>query len=419
MATRSIRQARIHITRLAALSVVCAIVAGGWASGFPAFEPVEAEASLFDNGSYRHVNSKVDVTGSSIDLRSTVSKWGRGLAEAASDGVEVLGSLASFTSTAYAQQEPTSVLNEEGGTDACSTAETACSADSGTDGPVGCSTGDSETTQACSTADPGQEGGYESGCSTSAGGDGTGTETCSAYVDAGDDPTGDDNTTCSAVGDLGSGTVAECSAGGDTGAVGCSTAGGQSPGDSADGTVACSADGYLGGDDISCSATGGDETVTCSTSTGQHQACSAGRADEAGDTVSCSATGDSAEGESATCSVSEAPPEGGYDNKCSAVAYPAPTDGESRCSTDQASGGDGQCSVFGDAGGEDSNAACSAMPAEDGNPAPSNYYCSANVGESGNSVENNSCSVFDENGDFVEGPTNGICGDDELEGHGD
>ncbi len=419
MATRSIRQARIDITRLAALSVVFAVVAGGGASGFPAFEPLEAEAALFDNGSYRHVNSKVDVTGTSVDVRRTISKWASGLAEAASDGVEVLGSLASFTSTAYALAGPTSVRDEQGGTVACSTGEgdIACSAGSGTDGPVGCSTGTEETTQVCSTADPEQQGGYASGCSTSAGGGANeGTATCSAYVDSADDVEGADNTTCSAWGDEGTiAGVTRCSAGGTTGAVGCSTAGGQSGAfpSGADGTVACSADGRGGEDGVSCSAAAGEQTVTCSTFTGERQVCSAGRAGT-GRNASCSATGTDTPDSTTTCSVTDAPPQGAHPNMCSASAFPVATPGNSRCSSDQASGGNGQCSVFGSAAGENTNAQCSALPTATG-PAPAQYYCSADLSNAGGAVTNETCSVFDENGEFVEGPTNGICGDDELE----
>ncbi len=378
---------RMFILRVTAIGLVALSLIQFLDSESRTTETSELEASLFDNGSLRHANAAIHMNASSLDVKPAVDRWTRG--DQVLDGIGSLVSLVSFNSVAYAQAQPPT------------------SAASGTGGPVGCSASGASTAQtlSCSTnQDSGAVDGYGSWCSTAAAGPaGTGTAVCSAY----EPPTppvgvGSDNTPCSAAGNGSSipGAVNYCSAGGTTGAVGCSTAGGQNNGTNSDGAVVCSATGAVVSGN-SCSATAGGASITCSTNAGQHQACSAGQTSGT-NSASCSATGTSTGGATAMCSVSASATSGGHNNKCSAVAYnpplpPGGTDSSSaNCSTSGTT--NATCSVAaGNTGGEN-NTACTVIPFGSNTP-PAGYACSATAGAAANS-----CSVIQADGTAT-GPT--------------
>ena len=372
---------RFNIIRLAALSAGCVVLAGVWGSEVPAFEPAETAASLFNNETFRHVNSKVDVTGSSLDVQATVHKWAHAGGEAALGVMENLAGLISFTSTAYAADPPTSAnAGAEGGPNGCSTS-----------GATGA------TMLACSTNNNAAGTDGFNGCSTSAGGSGGNTATCSAFVPL-TPPNTTNNVTCSARGN-GTPAIKSCSAGGTgaaaTGAVGCSTAGGQTQPPTSNGATGCSASGSMSNGN-SCSAAGGSATVTCSTYAGQHETCSAGNA-AANNTATCSATGTATSSTTNTCSVNMAgsTANGAYGSECTAIGFGSSnTAGTATCST-QGAGTTGVCSVAAGNTGGTNNTRCTAistsnLPGQGGVPA--GFTCSASGGATGG------CSVINSDG---------------------
>lgn len=389
---------RVNVIRLVAVIAGCALLIWSWKADLQTAKRGEEQASLFDNKASGYVHSKVDANSSSVDVRATVNRWAHqsaGGQAGASDAGKSVVDLITFTSTAYADNVPTSV----GGVD---TNQAACS--------VGSTTRATVTACSINTNSTGAGGagvGYGSACSTATGGTGTGTPGCSAYVPAGGNP--NNNTLCSARG-VGSypGAVASCSSGGTTGAVACSTSGGQTQNGSANGNVSCSASGNANGN--SCSTTGGGTTVNCSTFAGQHLACSTGQT-KTGNSGTCSASGTPTGTNTATCSIIGTTAPGGtnYDNKCTAIAYDNDAGTTATCSTSAGAAG-ARCSVMAPGGTVPANTGCTVI-ARGGATAPAQYSCSVGTGGPANS-----CSIINTTTGAVTAPTNGRCGGD-LTGH--
>lgn len=370
---------RFCVMRVAPAVFVVAILSWSWRSDFQASEAAEQKALLFDHTASAFEQSKVDASVSSIDTRTTVSRWARRDAGQVRVPVEARTSLIdlfTFTSTARATDPPTSV---EG-----SGMPTKCSVNTDAKDANNCSVGKTkiEETAKCSvntksSGDKGGGNGFGAGCSTTT----SGTTVCSAFADSKPPvPKGSDNTPCSAAGDFSKKppVSSSCSAG-TTGATSCSTGGGQTIPGSSDGAVVCSALGS-GVDGNSCSATGDTTDVQCSTFAGQHQACSAGYT-KGTNKASCSAKGAPGKDKTALCSVlggGPPDPDNQHDNKCSAIAYGADPGTSAHCSTAVGAGAGALCSVVADAAGKTPNAACSAVPFP-GTPLPKGYTCSVEM----------------------------------------
>ncbi len=176
----------------------------------------------------------------------------------------------------------------------------------------------------------------------------------------------------------------------------CSTQGGaSSPGNPSNGSISCSTGnrgGVAGPGTCSTAQDIGAPSlveVQCSTFTGNHQSCSAGRGPGDTDTY-CSATTGANTSTDNTCSVIQESPPGKVQNKCSAFddsVGPDTTTGVVRCSVFTTGSGTSlsQCSVAETA---PSNARCTVMW-----PGPGNRF---------------QCSAFDEDGEIIV-PTSGAC----------
>lgn len=373
----------IHVVKLVAVAASALLLSQGWRGDVKDIELEEFQAPLFDNDMFTNRYAVVGKQGKSLDIESTLNDWSEGRKSPVETNSK--GELRSWMLTF----QTTPVL----------------SADNQSGGGAGsnCSIGSSDV-EACSIANVGEQG-AGTDCSTADGGPGTGTgtPTCSVFVEG---PTNTNNTGCSAYGSGGAGNVG-CSAGGSTETEACSTSGGDSSGaGEGDGAAVCSAALTSGNQ---CSAFGSEE-VTCSTNTGEQQACSAGVVTP-GETVSCSTDGGpdgSASGSGTFCSVGDASPVAGGDrpNICSAISHGNPqTGGSSDCSTLEASGGGGQCSVQAATDGSTAGGACTAI-GQNGAAAPGSFECSTKPNSPGgpDTTGTQTCSVINANG-TVTGPT--------------
>ncbi len=248
-------------------------------------------------------------------------------------------------------------------------------------------------------------------CSSSIDPSPSGATFCSARVPGGGSVEGEDHTDCSAI-QLPDATLYCSTQGAQSNIVRCSTEGGQSTGDT-DGAVACSA-GHVpaGNPDASqtvCSTSSGSQTQTCSTMSGEHQACSAGDVTDTEDKAYCSASGNPTA--IAFCSVGASPPAGKYQNKCSAINTSPDSGSTHKCSTNP-DGANVRCSVLQSA---QSNAACTIINHGDGTG--NGAACSAVLTTGTPPSSQTSCSVIKTDGTFESGPINGICGDPNSTGH--
>ena len=168
--------------------------------------------------------------------------------------------------------------------------------------------------------------------------------------------------------------------------------------------------GPAGNDSYTCSANGSVDGGTCSTYTGNHEACSAGWAFQPGDTLFCSAN--NAGGDSgSTCSVYQPPTNGEYGNKCIAIAMlNGQQNGNATCSIIVTVGlpNSNGCSVVAaPSGGAPTNTTCTVFYGTGVTPT-SGFQCSAFT-PTGTATTGN-CSVINSNGGLVSPPVGGLCG---------